>query len=193
MAAFQRDMHIRSPRISHKRLREHGRACISFTPFLSYLFCLLHPSSSHHPSLLLGRFLYQHGCTTLPISLSLDDQTIQTIRNVRPVKGSRKRYIQKINPAAQSNFVLGRSFFMTRGASRHVVVNNTWKRNQTSVQRMDGSATTVWMNWRRNVVNNITRYTRLRSRLTNEFDILLEPSKHFKNVIPSGVPALMKT
>lgn len=68
MAAFQRGMHIRSPRISHKRLREHGRACISFTPFLSYLSCLLHPSSSHHPSLLLGRFLYRHGCTTLPIS-----------------------------------------------------------------------------------------------------------------------------
>lgn len=146
MAAFQRGMHIRSPRISHKRLREHGRACISFTPFLSYLSCLLHPSSSHHPSLLPGRFLYRHGCTTLPISSSSSRRPNDPKRyvTIRPVKGSRKRYIEKINPAAQSNFqVPGRSFFMTRGASRHVVVNNTRKRNQTSVQRMDGPATTV--------------------------------------------------
>lgn len=41
------------------------------------------------------------------------------------------------------------------------------------------------MNRRRNVVNNITRYTRLRSRLTNQF-VLREPSKYFNNVIPNG-------
>ena len=89
MAAFQRGMHIRSPRISHKRLREHGRACISFTPFLSYLSCLLHPSSSHHPSLLPGRFLYRHGCTTLPISSTA--KRSETIRNDTAGKGIQEK------------------------------------------------------------------------------------------------------
>lgn len=191
MAAFQRGMHIRSPRISHKRLREHGRACISFTPFLSYLSCLLHPSSSHHPSLLPG---FSTGMAARLCRFPRRPNDPKRYVTIRPVKGSRKRYIEKINPAAQSNFqVPGRSFFMTRGASRHVVVNNTRKRNQTSVQRMDGPATTVWMKRARNVVNNITGYTRLRSRLTNGFDVLTEPSEYFNNVVPNGVPASMKT